>query len=456
MKGVPGRRITKRRVLAGGTRAALAAVAPVLAAACDSTSSGSASQGQTTRSAPQPVRLLYWNAFPPEHLQSLATKAVLEDFQAKNPGRATVEVGEGGTAANLAKIKAAVAANTPPNLWSHTQYSAADLSGIGALVDLNVALKTHKDWGRLRRDVIPALIEGSTWKDRLTMVPLTSPVQLLGFNKQMLLKAGVPLPKPGFTWNEFLEIGRKAAQPPEVALFDYRYTWPALLWWMYANGQRSLSADRTKLQFTAPAAHETLEWLHEQVTRTQLARNGAPNFNQGQSVTETINANAVTGPRFPDVDPGDGRGIHVIHYPYGPRNTKKEPLTYGNTYGFAVFRSAEPDKEAAAADVAAWSVRPDVQVKVMEVSLTPPTTLTALKESSLPARIKENPILKALNDGARYVYLTPNFPNWNEATNILDQGLGRVGKGELRPRDALADAQTKMQALLDEDLRRGG
>jgi maltose-binding protein MalE len=185
-----------------------------------------------------------------------------------------------------------------------------------------------------------------------------------------------------------------------------------------------------------------------------MARNGAPDFDQGKSITDTINANAVTGPRFPNVDPGDGSGIHTIHYPLGPSNSKKEMLSYSNTYGPAVFKAADATKVAAAAELAAWAARADVQAKMVAVSLTPPANSVAARDENLPRQIRENPILKAINDGVKFAVSTPNFPSWNASTVALNEELQAVAKGQLRPRDALVNAQRRIQALWDEDLRR--
>jgi maltose-binding protein MalE len=63
--------------------------------------------------------------------------------------------------------------------------------------------------------------------------------------------------------------------------------------------------------------------------------------------------------------------------------------------------------------------------------------------------------LKAILDAAKSVVLTPNLPSWNDATTILNDSFQRVAKGDLRPRDALTEAQTSIQPLFDDDLRRG-
>src|ERR687886_3115798 len=138
--------ITRRRVLAG----TMGALSASVLAACGAPAAGT---GSAPASAPVPV--LHWFGYAPPHRFGLAQQAVLDDYQARNPGRVTLEIGESGSNVALAKIKTALAAGTPPTMWFDWQVEASDLWGSGALVDLNAALKGNKDWTKNKADLIP-------------------------------------------------------------------------------------------------------------------------------------------------------------------------------------------------------------------------------------------------------------------------------------------------------------
>lgn len=401
-----------------------------------------------------PVRVLHWFGYAPPHRFGKAQQAVLDDFQTRNPGRVVLEVGEASATVALAKIKTTIAAGTPPSMWFGWQVEASDLFGLGAVADLNEELKANKDWGRIRGELIPTLLNGASWKSKLTLMPMMADPNVIGFNKKFLETVGVALPADGYTWEEFLQIGQRAAQPPDRVLGQFNYLWSALQWWGFTNGVVPLSADRTKVQFDSPGMLATLEWLHQQVGRGML-RNGPGDFDLGKTLTEVINPGTVTPPRYPNVDPGDGSGVHVTHYPIGPLNTKKELITAGNVFGFVVFKGNDRAQVEAAAEIAAWSVRPDVQLKVAQASTNAPANLVAAKDPAISRMFGDNTILKRLNHFAQFDYPTPNFPSWGAATMAIDGALGRVAKGELVPKDALAEIQSKVQALVDEDLKKG-
>src|SRR5690349_16475987 len=110
----------------------------------------------------------------------------------------------------MEKIEAALAAAVAPDLYGGLfQAQAAELLLIGGVVDLNGALKADREWAKARGELSAAVVEGSSWKGQLPFLPMMLATQLRGFNKQLLARAGVALPSWGYTWSDFLEIGRR-------------------------------------------------------------------------------------------------------------------------------------------------------------------------------------------------------------------------------------------------------
>ena len=401
--------------------------------------------------------LEFWNTRGTTRL-GLGLHAALNDFKERNPEHVAITEVAVTPGQALEKVKASLSAGTPPNLLGDfTQAEAANLLIVGGVIELNQALRTSKDFAKIKADLLPNILEGSTWKGKLPFMPMMLAQEAFGFNKQLLQRAGVAVPAHGFTWNDFLDIGRKVAQPPELVLFEFPYTYTHFNRWFHANGAVPLNADRTKLLYDSPAMLETLQWVQEQVTRG-IARNGDDgSFNLGGSLTVSANeAAAALPPRFTNVDPGgDGTGLHITHYPFGPSNTRKTVITFGNARGFVAIKTPDPKKDEMTLRIVEWAGRPEVQPKVAEASGHPPVGQTAAKQENLPPKIKNNVILRTINEFGKGAYLTPSFPSWLQAMTILQENLMRVAKGELLPKDALLDAQQKMQPLIDEDLRRG-
>jgi ABC-type glycerol-3-phosphate transport system substrate-binding protein len=290
------------------------------------------------------------------------------------------------------------------------------------------------------------------------MMPMMLAQQVLGLNKQILAKEGVPLPPTGFTWNDFVELGKKVAVPGERWLYPWPYTWSDFNSWIYADGLAPVSADRTKVLYDTPPMLETLQWLHDQATIGQVLRPGpAANgeFDTGKFAGWSANEAAGIQPvRFPNVDSGDGAGLFITHFPIGPSNTRKQIITYANVYGLLALKTNDAKRVAIAAEVTGWGGRSDVQMKIAAASGHVPPNTVAAKPENLPAKITANPILNKIAEYGKFTYLTPNYPSWGNSMTLLQDNFMRVMNGQMRPKDALADAQPKIQAAVD-DLRRG-
>jgi maltose-binding protein MalE len=119
------------------------------------------------------------------------------------------------------------------------------------------------------------------------------------------------------------------------------------------------------------------------------------------------------------------------------------------------LKSSDAKRVDLAADVTGWGGRSDVQMKISEASGHVAPNTVAAQPANLPAKIKTNPILNKIAEYGKYTYLTPNYPSWTNSMNLLQESFMRVLNGQLLPKDALAESQPRIQAAVDEDLRRG-
>ena len=420
-------------------------------------------QGAAGKAAKKPPVVQFWHWAGPEHRFSLANTAVVEDFKARNEGTEFVEIQQGGDGrARMAKIKSFLAADTPPNLWTPWQVEAAELWGQGALVDLNTALRTNTDWAKTKPEMIKFLMDGVQWKGNQTLMPMFPDPHGLGYNTNILKEEGIPFPKEGYTWADFDEIGKATVIPDKRALWDMRYS----LYWLAVvigptNAAFPRDASQANWKVDTPDMLEALEYVYNHHTRlgyaqTDTGREGKYYFNNKAKVTNGINPGTVTPPRYPDVDPGDGSVIRVTHYPHGPANTKKQITTPGNCFGCVVFKVADQEAQELSADLAAWSVREDVQLLVSKASGHPPSNLAAGRNPGITAALKDNPILKQLNHLAQYDVPTPASPNMRKLLfEVGGEVFKRLENGELTPKAALEEAQRLTAPIYEEDLKKG-
>ena len=299
------------------------------------------------------------------------------------------------------------------------------------------------------------------WKGQLTMMPTYSDPHGLGYNMHIMEREGIKFPQDGYTWADFDEIGRKVVKPDERRLVDFAYDGHRMLWWGGSNGTYPLDNTRTKLQWDTPPMIQALEYAHNNVTRTKyfiprsIFESGKAlnaNYNTGGRLCNSINAGTVTPPRFPDVDPGDGSGIRVTHFPLGPSNTAKQPMTPGNVLGMMVLKGFPEHETNVAVELALHGLRPRVQLLISAASGHAPSNQVAAKDPSITKVLKNNPILNRLNELTQFNQPTPNPPSYLKILGIVQEQLGRVRDGELTVKDGLNEMQRLTQPLLDKDL----
>ena len=417
-------------------------------------------QGAAGKAAEPPPRLTFTMSHAPPHRFGLANVAIVEDFKKRHPKGALTEIpAEDNGRVNTEKIKTLLAADTPPNIWTSWQVPATELFATGATIDLNTALRTNAEWAKTKEEMIQFLMVGSSWKGQQVLMPTYPDPHTLGYNSAILREEGVSLPKDGYTWDDFDEIGKATVKRDERVLFAMRYSlyWLSIVWGP-TNGASPLDASRTKLNFDTPEMLEALEYTYDHEKRTGYAHKDLKtyHFNLKKRVTEVINPGTVTPPRYPDVDPGDGSVIKLVHYPHGPNNTQKQITTPGNVFGTMVFKVRDKAAEQLSADLAAWSVREDVQLLVSAASGHPPANLAAARNPAINAALKNNPLLQRLNYLTQFDVPTPNSPSMAKILfTIGGEVFKRLEEGELNPKSALQEAQRLTQPLWEEDLQKG-
>jgi multiple sugar transport system substrate-binding protein len=117
-------------------------------------------------------------------------------------------------------------------------------------------------------DFAPSLFELSSYKGKIMYMPITWNNIMVNFNQDLFDKAGVPYPKPGWTWDEFREVAKKLTiKDSSGNVTQYGYEVPNQNFfvqpWFLTNGTSPLNADWTGSNMTDPKVAESLQFLHD-------------------------------------------------------------------------------------------------------------------------------------------------------------------------------------------------
>ena len=193
------------------------------------------------------------------------------------------------------------------------------------------------------------------------MMPMMLAQQVLGLNKQILAKAGVPPPahraSPGATLSSW---ARRWWCRASGGCIPWNYTWSDFNSWIYANGlaprqRRPHQGART----TRRRCWRRCNGCTTRPPSTQLfrprRRPPSPDFDSGQ----VRGGGAPTRPagmrrvRYPQRrHRATAPGCSITHFPIGPSNARKQIITYANVYGLIALKTSDAKRVAAAAEVA--------------------------------------------------------------------------------------------------------
>ncbi len=229
--------------------------------------------GCVATGAAQSVKLtyMYWGS-PAE---DAATKQALADFQTANPGITVDPLFFPGTKAEFdAKLKAMSESDTLPDVGYFRPESVYEYASNGFFLDLTPYIT--KDG--LKKDYLPQTFLSQNGK--IIGAYTAAEAQVMYYNKDLLAKAGVPMPptdyRKGWTWDEAVKYWTKLTvdkngKHPDEAGFDPKKivqfgvnheVWSGMLYpSIWGNGGEVFSADGKQILIDQPAAAQAIQQL---------------------------------------------------------------------------------------------------------------------------------------------------------------------------------------------------
>ena len=262
--------------------------------------------GGTTSTASGPIQI--WEGYTGPDAKAFAH--LVSEYQAQHPGQkvSTLYVNNDDT---LQKVLTAVKGGSPPDIAYLYGSWAPNVAQIPQVVNLTQVVKQSavnwNDFWTGERDV--ATVDG-----KVIGIPALVDNLAVVYNKKLFAKAGLAVPGPGWTWQQFVADAQKLTNP-SIKQYGTAYVtpgtedtvwhWEALLW---EAGGALLTADNKKAAFDSAAGLQSLETLHAMaVTDKSMYLDPTDSayanlFNSGKI------GMLVTGPwdlgNFPNVDYG--------------------------------------------------------------------------------------------------------------------------------------------------------
>ena len=437
------RTLVRRRALLALGAAGSAAVA----VACGSTSEAPAAKA----SGPVTVVFMQNDSNTPQRPEGATRVSLLQEFSKTNGQHIGVDVEGAQATADNDKIKSLAAAGTPPDLYYTAYYFPAEFYLAGMTIDVESELKGDKDWSKQRADIVPAMLDSSSWAGKLISIPGYTNNQAMIYNSGLLQQTGVALPKQGWTWDDFRTAAAKFVKPGIVALsMGWGNTWQH---WLGTTGQRPIAKDTKKITFDTPQMLEVAELYLDLLKRgiTQKAADGKSGLFETYKDAKNDTVYEVQGPyRIPVIRQNKAPEFGTIHVPVHP--AIKQVFAANGGHNLIVFKDVPAQKRAAAAQVAKWMNAPHAQAQMCINAASIPVSKSVAETKELQDYMRTDPAFKGFVDLAPNGWRWPTLPSYGKIFPVLDGAVASILREEVGAKAGLADAQQKAQQLLDADV----
>jgi multiple sugar transport system substrate-binding protein len=436
----PNTTISRRRLVLGGA-GSLTAVA---LAACGGTDSSTAPTG-----ALQPAKLTWWSNLADTHPESQTRVKIIEDFNAQMK---PVEIVPEKFGASLTNIKAVIAADTAPDTYFIAWREGAEMFLTNSVADLDAEMKGDKEWGDLRKEIFPLMLETSMWKGKLTSMPVYTNNTITMWNNDHLARAGLKAPQTGWTWDDFVDMTKRSNRPPDLYGFELWADSSSFLNWYGTYGGRLTDQTGKKITIGTPEAKETLQFMldlgkrHAVSPMPRISTSRSQLFIQGKSVFED------TGPfRLADIRKGGLTNFGAGSRPQHPK--KKTRYAANGGHNLVVTKMKDANKLRAGLSLAKFFNRPTSQAKMCTLLGTAiPVSKAVLQQKDMLEYGKTDAQWKACVDEAPYGDRAPTLPSIVKMLAAVDTAITDVFADKVSVSAALDQAQREMQMLLDADL----
>jgi multiple sugar transport system substrate-binding protein len=444
----PVLRGTKRDLLRRSAAVAIFGAGSAMAACATPTGGNAGPSGGQSRPGPGTV-IMYMGSHNQAEAQVVQPQMMA--FEQKFPG-AKVEFNALTTGFDD-KLKAMLAAGTPPDMFRTGGTTWAQYANQGAMAEIGSRIKRDKfDLS----DLIEAAVQQYFWKGKHIGLGSNVGYSLMYYNTALFREAGIPEPsddwaKP-WTWEQFTDAQKRVSKrgptgEPERYGFTELTEFHRL---MVTNGAQLTNEEETRTLYDTPEAIEVWEWLYDLVHAHKVAQNPLTHrdlspvnaFVQGKAaVWITSTANGVT-----QLVPQKDLQWNAVPTAKGPR-LKSEKWVFGG--GSAWWIAAESKSVEATWEFLKYMQSPEVGRNLAQGGFAPirysvlnsPTWL----RSDQPPKNK-----RPLVDGLKRLLPFPKLTNFSQFNSAIGAEVQALWTGERRGREVAQRIRQATDPILAE------
>jgi multiple sugar transport system permease protein len=328
----------------------------------------------------------------------------LRAFEQANPGITVERINPGDAGSHYTKLQMMMASGDAPDVFYVGNERIPLYANAGLLEPLDgyvAADAASKDPAALRLDELyPQVVDAFRYDGRnagrgaLWGIPKDFTTVGFYYNKDLFRKAGVPFPKPDWTWDDFIATARRIGALTDANGEHYVgtefVTWPAMVrGYLFTEGADAVDADFAGITLDAPAAAAALErlraWRHDE---EHALTSGRSKMATGSAVFSTGRV-GMAGPFGRWVVP-EYRRIRDFDWDFAPMPRGTERANIILTVSWSIAK-ASPHKDAAW-KLVRWLTNEEGQKAQARLGLAIPSNRRAAESDAFldPAQKPEN------------------------------------------------------------------
>jgi multiple sugar transport system substrate-binding protein len=371
-----------------------------------------------------------------------AFDAAVAAYAAANPG-VSITAMNVPNGEFLTKLQASAQSNTLPTIAIGDLVWVPQVAEIGTLADLRPLLPQS-----VVDDINPALTGFGSIGGKLVTVPVSANNLSYMYNKTLYTEAGLDPNAPPATWEDLIAQGKiikeKTGKPAYELFTQAGDNGEGLTWNFQVNlwqaGGEFLNADNSAAAFNTDAGKKTLSFWKQLIDEgiSPLAQWGV--FEKGGA------AAAQEGSWMVGIwagDPPFDFGVGAAPHPADG----KPATNLGGEQAMVFDNNAASSK--AAADFLAWFLSPAQVTAWSETTGMIPVTKSVASSADYLGWVDANqPRLKPYVEQMAIAHARPNTPLYPKVSLAFAKQIERALRGEIGVDEALAAAETDVNAVL--------
>jgi len=224
------------------------------------------------------IRLTNWGGAGDGGDFDRLVKQLYREFETHNPDLDLKVEGIPGSQEYVTKLLLSFVAGTEPDIITLDASSSAVFIENGVLMDLAPIAASDPDFQL--DDYWPNVVDIARRGEKLYAIPVDFTPMVMYYNRRMFREAGIPEPRPGWTYAEFLAAARSLTKPGQYG-FEFANWMPGWITWLWNNGGDVLHPETLRAvgTFDSDANVAAVEFLRDLIT----VHKAAPSLSQAAS-----------------------------------------------------------------------------------------------------------------------------------------------------------------------------